>query len=195
MSSLSRLSQRILLPLLLLSMLANLLPQLASAQIPSTPSPSGDPLDKDLLKPDSTHREGDIITENTISATGMTIPSFWWAKEQFNEVGDKLINNWKAYPDQKLLYLFVNRQAWTLLDYLGRYRFINKFGAVAREYNYNVKVFTPQAENVKVFTPQVEPLATYTCNYTQTPATCEIVIRDSFGRNSLPVSRPSLGEE
>lgn len=182
MSFASRLSQRISLPLLLLSLLASLNPQLASAQ-----TPSSEPLETELLKPDpSPHTGSEIVTSNTISATEMTLPSFWWAKEQFNEVGGKLINNWIAYPDEKRLDLVVNRQAWSLLDYLGRYSFINKFGAVARNNNnYNVRVFNQQGER----------LAAYTCNYTQTPVNCEIEIRDSFGRASLPVSRPSLGEE
>lgn len=180
MNSASRLSKRISLPLLLLSILTSLMPQLGSAQTPSSNS-----LDTDLLQPDSLHRTGGIITDNTISATEMTLPSFWWAKEQFNEVGGKLINKWTAYPDEKRLDLIVNRQAWSLLDYLGRYRFINKFGAVARDNNYNVRVLNQQGE----------PLGTYTCNYSQSPANCEIKIHDSSGRTSLPVSRPSLGEE
>lgn len=187
MSFPSRSRQRVPVPMLLLGILASLIPQLVSAQMSSssTPTPSGEPLDTELLKPDSPHRGGDIITSNTISQTEVTVPSLWWAKEQFDEVDGKLINNWIAYQDEKRIDLVVNRQAWTLLDYLGRYRFINKFGAVARDNNYNVRVFSQQAAL----------LATYTCNYGQTPANCAIKILDSFGRDSLPVSRPSLEGE
>jgi len=183
MSFASKISQ-LSLPLLLLSFPASI-PHLASAQTPSIPTASGEPLDTELLKPDSPHNGSDVVTANTISNTDLSVPSLWWAKEQFNEVGGKLINNWLAYQDEKRIDLVVNRQAWTLLDYIGRYRFITKFGAVARDNNYNIRIFNQQGEL----------LATYTCNYSQTPAACEIKILDPFGRTSLPVTRPSLGGE
>lgn len=173
------------LPLLLVSLLASSIPQLVWAQQPTTPTASGEPLDIELLKPDSPHNGRDIVTANTISPTGLSVPSLWWAQEQLNELEGKLINNWIAYQDEKRIDLVVNRQPWTLLDYLGKYRFINKFGAVARDNNYNVRIFNQQGQL----------LATYTCNYAQTPAACEIKILDPFGRNSLPVVRPSLGGE
>jgi hypothetical protein len=169
--------------LLLLSTLVSTIPQLVWAQQPSKPTASGAPLDTELLKPDSPHNGRDIVTANTISQTRLSVPSLWWAKEQFNELDGKLINNWIAYQDEKRIDIVVNRQPWTLLDYLERYRFINKFGAVARDHNYNVRIFNQQGEL----------LATYTCNYTQSPAACEIKILDPFGRTSLPVTRPSLG--
>lgn len=173
------------LPLLLVSILASSIPQLVWAQQPAIPNASREPLDTELLKPDSPHNGRDIVTANNISQTRLSVPSLWWAKEQFNEVGGKLINNWIAYQDEKRIDLVVNRQPWTLLDYLGKYRFINKFGTVARDNNYNVRTFNQQGEL----------LATYTCNYTQSPAACEIKILDTFGRTSLPVTRPSLGVE
>ncbi|MEO8892371.1 MAG: hypothetical protein ABI417_12680 [Coleofasciculaceae cyanobacterium] len=158
------------------------MPHLASAQ---TLTPSEKPLETELLNPDSSHQGRDIVTANTISNTGLSVPSLWWAKEQFNEVGGKLINNWIAYQDEKRIDLVVNRQPWTLLDYLGKYGFINKFGTVARNNSYNVRVFNLQGDR----------LATYTCDYTQSPAVCQIKILDPFGRNSLPVVRPSLEGE
>jgi hypothetical protein len=173
------------LPLLLVSILASSIPQLVWAQQPAIPNASREPLDIELLKPDSPHNGRDIVTANNISQTKLSVPSLWWAKEQFNEVGGKLINNWIAYQDEKRIDIVVNRQPWTLLDYLGKYRFINKFGTVARDNNYNVRTFNQQGDL----------LATYTCNYTQSPAACEIKILDQFGRTSLPVTRPSLGGE
>lgn len=169
------------LSLMLISVCAAM-PHLASAQILK---PSEKPLETELLNPDSSYQERDIVTANTISNTGLSVPSLWWAKEQFNQVGGKLINNWIAYQDEKRIDLVVNRQPWTLLDYLGKYGFINKFGAVARNNSYNVRVFNLQGDL----------LATYTCNYTQSPAACQIKILDSFGRTSLPVIRPSLDGE
>lgn len=87
--------------LLLLSTLASAIPQLVWAQQPATLPASGEPLDTELLKPDSSHNRRDIVTANTISQTSLSVPSLWWAKEQFNEVGGKLINNWIAYQERK----------------------------------------------------------------------------------------------
>ena len=58
----------------------------------------------------------------------------------------------------------MNQELWTLLDYIGRYRFVNDFGTVARDYQYNLRVFNQQQEC----------LGTYTCNYSTTPPQCKI---------------------
>ena len=174
----SRWSQRSLL-LLLLSLLAVFIPQLALAQTSSAPEPASEPLELELLELDAPLPGRDLITANTISATEVAIPSLWWAKEQFNEVGGKLINNWIAYQDEKRIDMVVNAQLWTLLDYLGRYRFVNNFGTVARDYEYDVRVFNQQGER----------LATYTCNYTPELPVCELEVVASFGQDSLSVPR------
>jgi hypothetical protein len=138
-------------------------------------------LELELLELDTLPPGRNLITANTISATEVTIPSLWWAKEQFNEVGGKLINNWIAYQDQdkKRIDMVVNAQLWTLLDYLERYRFVNKFGTVARDYQYNVRVFNQQGER----------LATYTCDYTPELPVCKLDLSTSFGQDSLSVPR------
>lgn len=176
----SRWSQRSVL-LLLLSILAVFIPQLALAQTTSAPEPSSEPLELELLELDAPPPGRNLITANTISATDVAIPSLWWAKEQFNEVGGKLINNWIAYQDQdkKRIDMVVNAQLWTLLDYLGRYRFVNKFGTVARDYEYDLRVFNQQGV----------PLASYTCNYTPELPVCELEVVASFGQDSLSVPR------
>ena len=99
MSFASRLSQQVPLPLLLLSVLAILMPQLASAQTASAPTPSLEPLETKLLEQNAPLTGRDIITANTISQTGITTPSFWWAEQQFDEFGGKLLSNWIAYQD------------------------------------------------------------------------------------------------
>lgn len=174
----SRWSQRSLL-LLLLSLLAVFIPQLALAQTSSAPEPASEPLELELLELDAPLPGRDLITANTISATEVAIPSLWWAKEQFNVVGGKLINNWIAYQDEKRIDMVVNAQLWTLLDYLGRYRFVNNFGTVARDYEYDVRVFNQQGER----------LATYTCNYTPELPVCKLDLSTSFGQDSLSVPR------
>lgn len=175
----SKLNQQVALSVLLLTLLTSLMPQLATAQpspseegcLSEEPCPSKEPLDRDLLALDTLPAGLNVVTANTISQTGITVPSLWWAKEQFDEFGGKLLNNWIAYPnpdnpDQQRVDLVVNRQLWTLLDYMERYRFVNKFGTVARDYEYDVRVFNQQAER----------LATYTCDYSQSPPNCRIII-------------------
>src|SRR5919199_794420 len=186
MSFSSRLSQRVPVLLLLFSILAILMPPLASAQTSSAPAASLEPLETELLKPDASLAGRDVITAKTISTTGITTPSFWWAKEQFDEFGGKLINDWIAYQDKNRVDLVVNSQLWSLLDYLGRYRFVNKFGTAAR-YNYQY--------DVRVFNQQAVLEATYTCNYTSTLPDCAIRIFNSFGQDSLPVPRKPLGSD
>lgn len=182
MSFASILSQQVPLKLSLLGFLTVLMPQLASAQTSSALTPSPEPLETELLKPDVTPVGRNIITANTISQTGITTPSLWWAKEQF---GGKLINNWIAYQDEKRVDLIVNSQLWTLLDYMGRYGFIHKFGTAASDYHYNLRVFNQQAALV----------GTYTCNYSTTQPNCSIKILDSFGQDNLPVRHTPLGND
>jgi hypothetical protein len=108
-----------------------------------------------------------VITSDTISQNKLTSPSLWWAKEQF---GGKLLDNWLAYPASGTIAgridLVVNRENWSLLNYLERYEFVNHFGTVARDYGYNVRVFNYQKEL----------LATYTCNYSTNPRLCNIQV-------------------
>jgi hypothetical protein len=172
--------------LLFLISLVTFIPQFASAQPSSQAEPSLEPLETELLKPDASFARPDVITANTLSPRNITTPSFWWAKEQFDEFDGKLINNWIAYKDKKRVDLVVNNQLWSLLDYMGRYRFVNKFGTVAR-YNYQY--------DVRVFNQQAALEATYTCNYASTPPDCTIRIFNSFGQDSLPVPRKPLGSD
>lgn len=149
--------------------------QPSPAQTPSVPQPSKAPLELSRLQPTTTLNDGEItaytincdrrsvFTANTICQQQLTIPSLWWANEQF---GDKLLDNWLTYPATSTtparIDLVANRQIWSLLDYLERYEFVNHFGAVARDYGYNVRVFNYQKEL----------LATYTCNYSTNPHLC-----------------------
>ncbi|MGK7876122.1 MAG: hypothetical protein AB4426_23345 [Xenococcaceae cyanobacterium] len=162
-------------PLLLL-IFPLFLSQLASAQISSLPvSCDSPPLDSELLKENGQIAES-VITNQTISETGITIPSLWWTKEQFDPFGGKLIDNWLAYQHERRIDIVVNRQLWSLLNYMERYRFVNKFGTVAREHNYNLRVFNQQKKC----------LATYTCNFSTTPHQCEIDFEPSV-QNSLQI--------
>ncbi|HEY9831585.1 MAG TPA: hypothetical protein V6D26_13475 [Stenomitos sp.] len=173
----SKLSQQVCGVCLLFTALALAMPQLTWAQISSVPSASLEPLETRLLDETTLPPSSDWVTANTISSTSLTNPSLWWAQEQFNEFEGELIQNWIAYRGKKRVDLVVNRQVWSILNYLGRYSFLSKFGAAARDYEYNVRVFN-ERESL---------LATYTCNYSITPPDCQVKIFDSFGKDSLPV--------
>jgi hypothetical protein len=157
---------------LFLTILAALFCPSVSAQVPASISCEA-PINPQLLagKP-----EGNIITAKTISQQGLTIPSLWWAQEQFDPFGGRLITDWIAYPNQRRIDLVVNRQLWSLLNYVDRYRFVNKFGTVAREYKYNLRIFDRQNKC----------LVTYACNFQVSPNRCEIDFEPS-GKTGLEV--------
>ncbi|VEP18084.1 conserved exported hypothetical protein [Hyella patelloides LEGE 07179] len=115
-------------------------------------------------------------TEPKIAVAGIIIPSLWWAKEQFDPFGGRLVKNWLTNPQIKQIDLTVNWQLWTLLDYLGRYRFINQFGTVAREYGYSLRIFNQQQQC----------LALYKYNDRVNPPKWEIKI-EGLGEDSLQV--------
>jgi hypothetical protein len=132
-----------------------------TSQQPANPPPSPnlfpslEPVDLTLLEP-GTSVPKSVVTATTISQKNLTVPSLWWAKEQF---GGKLLDNWLAYPGNgstpHRVDLIVNRQLWSLLDYLERYEFVNHLGTVARDYGYNTRVFNRQGLL----------LAAYTCDF------------------------------
>ncbi|MBE9197848.1 MULTISPECIES: hypothetical protein [unclassified Nodularia (in: cyanobacteria)] len=161
-----KLSRKISLPLILTINLSTifLLPVLPSlAETAPVPSPSDAPLELALL----TQPNGAVMTANTINPEGLTTPSLWWEKENSE---NKLLDNWIAYPPKEeepaRVDLIVNQQIWNLLDYLERYDFVNRLGSSTRKDGYNLRVFNYQ-QNL---------LATYTCNFVTSPASCRINI-------------------
>jgi hypothetical protein len=140
----------------------------AEFQLPPPPlasptlRPDSTPLDVNLLKPGQV--PAGVVTAQTISLTRLTLPSLWWTQAQVADhpqFGNKLLENWIAYPgyvkDPGRVDLVVNRQLWSLLDYLQRYEFINRFSAIARSYGYNIRVFDNQARFA----------GAYTCDFSQ----------------------------
>lgn len=124
--------------------------------------------------------ESSDSVEPKISVASIVAPSLWWAREQFDPFGGRLINDWLTYPQIKQIDLTVNWQLWTLLDYLGRYRFINQFGTVAREYGYSLRIFNQQQQC----------LALYEYNNRTNPPKWEITI-EGLGEDSLQVEPAS----
>lgn len=97
-----------------------------------------------------------VVTENTISQSGLTVPSLWWAEEQF---GGNLLDYWVAYPGDaetlRRVDLMVNPQIWTQYNYLERYAFLSRFGSSASDFGYNTRVFNWQGDL----------LAAYICDF------------------------------
>jgi hypothetical protein len=103
------------------------------------------------VKANDVSSDPNIVTADTVSAEGTTVPSLWWTNEQFPT---KLVKNWIANRNQKQIYLLVSTQYWNVLDYIDRYRTIDRFGRVAQSYGYNLKICNSQ----KI------ALARYTCD-------------------------------
>lgn len=113
-----------------------------------------------------TQQEEAIVSSRTPSQTEMTIPSLWWATQQFDPLDGDLINYWQANRRAKVIAIVVNNQRWRNLQYLQQYSFVNKFGTVARDYNYNLAILNPQEDC----------LAVYTCDLDKTPLNCQLEI-------------------
>lgn len=147
------------------------------AENPSIPRASDKPLELNLLA----NPRGSVVTANTIYQERLSVPSLWLAKENSE---NKLLDNWIAYPvssaEPARVDLLVNQQIWSLLDYLERYDFVNRLGTVARNYGYNVRVFNYQKER----------LATYTCNFSASPAICRIDMNLQSRLGSIPNPYP-----
>jgi hypothetical protein len=133
------------------------------------------PIELELLNQETIDINGqNIITADTISQEYLSIPSLWWAKQQFDLFKGKLIRNWIAYPDRNRIDLVVNRQLWSLMNYLDRYRLLNEFGTVSRSYGYNLRIVNQNEQC----------LATYHLNDHNNTSRWEINFY-SVGENSL----------
>ncbi len=151
-------------------------------------------LDLALLKSGQVSRDRNIITADTVTSDGMTVPSLWWTSEQFPA---KLIANWMANRRQQQIYLVVNTQYWNLLDYIERYRTISKFGRVAASYGYNLKICNTQKISLAHYTCEsispghsAKPGKSIGANIdlagTPTPNNCQIWLNVS-GQNGIGV--------
>jgi hypothetical protein len=139
-------------------------------------------LDLSVLRLSDPRNNNNIITADTVSPKGKTIPSLWWASEEFST---KLVTNWIADRRQNQIHLLVNTQSWNTLDYIDRYRTIDRFGRVAQGYGYDLKVCNSQKLQI----------GSYSCTPTAPPAgdlatpqsSCQILL-DNFGQTGLGVN-------
>lgn len=109
-----------------------------------------------------------LRSATTISKVALTVPSLWWTEDHHaaqDPSEAKLVENWLAYPltndEPGRVDVVVNRQLWSLLDYLERYEFINEFGNGAKDFGYNLRVFDNRAKL----------LGAYTCDFSNVDLT------------------------
>lgn len=124
-----------------------------------------------------------IIPKEIIKRQDAILPNLWWAKEQFDLFDGRLVTNWIADTEQKNIDIIVNRQLWSLLNYLERYRFVSKFGTVARENQYNLRVFNQQQKC----------LVTYLCNFQINPSPCQMTFEPTEV-TGFQIYQPQPGE-
>ncbi len=86
-----------------------------------------------------------------LSQTQKSVPSLWLAQKQF---GGKLLDRWFIDRSNTWVIIIVNRQLWSLLDYMERYQFVNRFGTASSEYGYNLRVCNRQGTALAVYTCQ-----------------------------------------
>ena len=122
------------------------------------------------IQTQDTQIEEEIITSQQPSQREMTTPSLWWAVEKIDPLNGDLVTNWIAKKNQKVIDLIVNNRLWSTLDYLDKYSFVNQFGTVAREYEYNLQVISQEQDC----------LATYTCEFAMNTPQCKISFESLF---------------
>ncbi|WP_293313947.1 MULTISPECIES: hypothetical protein [unclassified Microcoleus] len=83
-----------------------------------------------------------------LSQAEKSTPSLWLAQKQF---GGKLLDRWFVDRSNTWVIIIVNRQLWSLLDYMERYQFVNRFGAASSEYGYNLRVCNRQGTALAVY--------------------------------------------
>jgi hypothetical protein len=88
--------------------------------------------------------DGSVIAANTVfQEVNLTVPSLWWAQKQF---GGNLLTYWVAYPGTDgtppRVELLVDQQVWNQTNYINRYAFITQIGTEAKDFGYNVRIFT-----------------------------------------------------
>ncbi|MFN9175392.1 MAG: hypothetical protein ACK58N_13055 [Synechocystis sp.] len=107
----------------------------------------------------------------------------WWAKEQLDVLETGLITNWFAMPDAQQVDIIVDRQRWTQLNYLDRYRIVHQFATIAREHRYNLRIANQDNQC----------LVAYWCDFDQTPYQCQMTFA-ATAESNLPVYQFQRGD-
>ena len=102
------------------------------------------------------------LPDRPLSQTQPTIPSLWLAEEIY---GEYVLSKWFVDASQTWVILIVNQLVWKEMDYIDRYQFVSKFGAVSRQYGYNTVVCNLLEEKGK---------AAYFCNFDADELVCHL---------------------
>ncbi|MGK7922343.1 MAG: hypothetical protein AB4080_20290 [Trichodesmium sp.] len=125
----------------------------------------------EVIFPTCPRSEISELPKPPLSQTEPSIPSLWLTKDFF---GAELLETWFVNPDNTWVILVVNQLNWQNQEYMDRYKFINHFGTVARQYGYNLQICQPL---------QKKPLAAYFCDFETAPLDCNVEIESRFGRS------------
>ena len=102
------------------------------------------------------------LPDRPLSQTQPTIPSLWLAEEIY---GGYVLNKWFVDASETWVILIVNNLLWKEMDYIDRYQFVSKFGAVSRQYGYNTLVCNLLQEGGQ---------AAYFCNFDADELVCNL---------------------
>ena len=107
----------------------------------------------------------------------------WWLKDQLEQLEKGLLVSWLVDAPNQRLDIVVDRQLWSQLNYLQRYRFVYHLGNVAREKHYNLRIFNQQNKC----------LVAYHCHFEKIPATCAMAF-ESPVESRFQIYTPAPGE-
>ncbi|MDY7003733.1 MAG: hypothetical protein SWX82_07155 [Cyanobacteriota bacterium] len=124
-----------------------------------------------IIFPTCPRNETSQLPQPPLSQTKPSIPSLWLTQDFF---GEELIYTWFVDSDDIWVILVVRKLIWDRKGYLERYKFINHFGNVARQYGYNLQVCEPRNK---------KPIAAYFCDFETAPLNCNVEIDYRFGRS------------
>lgn len=132
------------------------------SHLPAFPQSQGSPLGnatpKELQKLLEQRPEKPVISSDTPSQQGFTVPSLWWTNQQY---GEKLVLDWQAYGLGQIgtqqISVKVRPELWTRYTYFERYAFVLKFGTDASHFGY--QLFVQDAQDLL--------LGSYTCDFTE----------------------------
>lgn len=133
--------------------------------------------------------EKQVVVSEQPSAVGLTVPSLWWAVQQF---GDRVIQRWQAFPSITApggrVEAFVSPSAWGRLTYLRRFALINQLGNASRSFGYQLilrdRAARPLGDRRQVI------YGAYTCQFDALPLEYLPEVTDAAG-NPIPFFPPS----
>ncbi len=133
--------------------------------------------------------EKQAVVSEQPSAVGLTVPSLWWAVQQF---GDEVIQRWQAFPAITApggrIEAFVSPAAWGRLPYLRRFALINQLGNASRSFGYQL-ILRDRGARPSGDRPQVI-YGAYTCQFDTLPLEYLPDVTDAAG-NPIPFFPPS----